>query len=131
MLVPWLRSVVFCCLFVFVLCLSCRCWVLLGGSPPVQEPLALDSSGAHDDGRHLRAGVRRLLPSFPCPGPVARGCVVRRSLKLSLIALVLLGLVGGSAAYFFAQKTGARAGGGRAAGGGAGAAAAGGGRAGE
>src|SRR3569833_1316485 len=105
MLVPWLRSVVFCCLFVFVLCLSCRCWVLLGGSPPVQEPLALDSSGAHDDGRHLRAGVRRLLPSFPSPGPVTRGCVVRRSLKLSLFALVLLGLVGGSAAYFFAQKT--------------------------
>jgi uncharacterized protein YabE (DUF348 family) len=30
---------------------------------------------------------------------------VRRSLKLSLFALVLLGLVGGSAAYFFAQKT--------------------------
>jgi uncharacterized protein YabE (DUF348 family) len=30
---------------------------------------------------------------------------VRRSLKLSLFALVLLGLVGGSAAYFLAQKT--------------------------
>ena len=30
---------------------------------------------------------------------------MRRSLKLSLFALVLLGLVGGSAAYFLAQKT--------------------------
>src|SRR3954469_5241432 len=41
----------------------------------------------------------------PLPGSCDPGCVVRRSLKFSLFALVLLGLVGGSAAYFLAQKT--------------------------
>src|SRR4051794_3939222 len=41
----------------------------------------------------------------PLPGSCDPGCVVRRSLKFSLFVLVLLGLVGGSAAYFLAQKT--------------------------
>src|SRR3954469_20466340 len=41
----------------------------------------------------------------PCPGHATCGCVVRRSLQLSLFALVLLGLVGGTATYFLAQKT--------------------------
>src|SRR3712207_4094856 len=40
-----------------------------------------------------------------CPGPATRGCVVHRSLKSLLFVVVLLGLVGGSAAYFLAQKT--------------------------
>src|SRR3954453_13454827 len=41
----------------------------------------------------------------PLPGSCDPGCVVRQSLKSSLFVLVLLGLVGGSAAYFLAQKT--------------------------
>src|SRR3712207_4576187 len=39
-----------------------------------------------------------------CPGSMTPGCAVRRSLQFSLFALVLLGLVGGTLAFFVAQK---------------------------
>jgi uncharacterized protein YabE (DUF348 family) len=46
-------------------------------------------------------GVPVLLPGFCDPGEV----FVRRSLQLSLFAVVLLGLIGGSLAFFLAQKS--------------------------
>src|SRR4029450_6442741 len=58
------------------------------------------SSGDHDE-RPVPDGERVLLPGFcdPC------GSVVRRSLQLGLFAVVLLGLIGGSLAFFVAQKS--------------------------
>ena len=45
------------------------------------------------------------LARSSCPGSMTPGCAVRRSLRFSLFALVLLGLVGGTLAFFIAQKS--------------------------
>ena len=50
-----------------------------------------------------RAAAAAWSPS--CPDSVTPGSVVRRSLQLSLFALVLVALVGGTLAFFIAQKS--------------------------
>src|SRR3954454_14602238 len=63
-------------------------------------------SGDRPGRRPTVPGPGRLTVAHgPCPVPRPRGSVVPRTLKLALFALVLLGLVGGSVAWFAAQKS--------------------------
>ncbi len=74
-------------------------------SPPDRVHPVPDHVGPHTTTDAAPGRGPSAAALVPCPGPVTCGCVVRRSLQLSLFALVLLGLVGGTATYFLAQKT--------------------------